>query len=115
MKIHWLSIVAVTIALTLMLAPARAVPAQAQMGQMPPLDQLLGDDFDKSFLQQMSMHHAMAVMMARPVLAQAAHQETKDLAQGIIDDQTREIAQMRSWAKDWYGMDIPDHVAMWTR
>jgi uncharacterized protein (DUF305 family) len=58
------------------------------------------------------MHHAMAVGMARPAAAQAAHQETKDLAKAIIDDQTKEIAQMRSWAKDWYGMDIPDHVAM---
>jgi uncharacterized protein (DUF305 family) len=79
---------------------------------MTPIDQLTGDDFDKAFLSQMTMHHAMAVMMARPALAQAVHQETRDLAKAIIDDQTREIAQMRSWAKDWYGMDIPDHVAM---
>ena len=50
--------------------------------------------------------------MARPAAAQAAHQETKDLAQSIIDDQTKEIAQMRAWAKDWYGMDIADPVAM---
>jgi len=112
MKIRWLSIAAVAIALTLILTPARAVPAQAQMGQMTPLDQLSGDDFDKAFLSQMTMHHAMAVMMARPAAAQAAHQETKDLAQAIINDQTKEIAQLRSWAKDWYGMDIPDHVAM---
>jgi uncharacterized protein (DUF305 family) len=82
------------------------------MGQMPTLDQLTGDDFDKAFLAQMTMHHAMAVMMARPAAAQAAHQETKDLAQTIINDQTREIAQMRAWAKDWYGLDVPDPIAM---
>jgi uncharacterized protein (DUF305 family) len=100
------------LALLLVLAPIATHPARAQMGQMPTLDQLTGDDFDKAFLAQMTMHHAMAVMMARPAAAQAAHQETKDLAQTIINDQTREIAQMRGWAKDWYGLDVPDPIAM---
>ena len=113
MRNRWLLPVAVaTLALLVALAPWLTVRTAAQMSQTPPLDQLTGDDFDKAFLQQMTMHHAMAVMMARPAAAQAAHQETKDLAGAIIDDQTREIAQMRAWAKDWYGMDIPDHVAM---
>jgi uncharacterized protein (DUF305 family) len=102
----------VMLALLLVLAPVAAPPARAQMGQMPTLDQLTGDDFDKAFLAQMTMHHAMAVMMARPAAVQAAHQETKDLAQAVIDDQTREIAQMRSWARDWYGLDVPDPIAM---
>lgn len=112
MRSRWLSIAVVAIAMTLLLASARVAPAQAQMGQTTPLDQLSGDEFDKAFLQQMTMHHGMAVEMARPAAAQAAHQETKDLAKTIIDDQTREIAQLRSWAKDWYGLDIPDPVAM---
>ena len=98
----------------LLLVSTVSVPVQAQMGPMsgPPLDQLTGDDFDKAFLQQMTMHHAMAVMMARPAVANAGHQETRELGQAIIDDQTREIAQMRAWAKEWYGLEIPDHVAM---
>ena len=89
-------------------------PTQAQTGPMmePPLDQLSGDAFDQAFLQQMSMHHAMAAMMARPVTANAAHQELKDLGSTIIADQTREIAQMRTWAKDWYGIELPDHLVM---
>jgi uncharacterized protein (DUF305 family) len=60
----------------------------------------------------MTMHHAMAVMMARPAAANAPHQETSDLAASIIEEQTREIAQMRAWARDWYGVDVPDPVAM---
>lgn len=98
----------------LLLASTVSVPARAQMDPMagPPLDQLTGDDFDKAFLQQMTMHHAMAVIMARPAVVNAGHQEVKDLAQTIVDDQSKEIAQMRTWAKDWYGLDIPDHVAM---
>ena len=53
MKTRLLSTAAVAIALTLLLIPARVAPAQAQMGQTTPLDQLSGDDFDKAFLQQM--------------------------------------------------------------
>jgi len=62
-----------------------------QMGQgdamMAQLDQLTGDDFDKAFLVQMSVHHAMAIMMARPAAASAPHQEAADLAKAIIGDQ----------------------------
>ena len=101
MRNRWLLPVAVaTLSLLVAFVPSLTVRTAAQMGQTPPLDQLTGDDFDKAFLSQMTMHHAMAVMMARPAAAQAPHQETKDLAQAIIADQTREIAQMRSWAKD---------------
>ncbi len=115
MKTRWVLFGApVALALLLILAPIATMPGHAQMGSMmgPSLDQLSGDEFDKAFLSQMTMHHAMAVMMARPVVANASHQELKDLAQGIINDQTRETAEMRSWAKDWYGIDLPDHVAM---
>lgn len=115
MKTRWLVFSApVALALLLILAPIATMPSYAQMGPMmgQPLDQQSGDDFDKAFLSQMTMHHAMAVMMARPAVANASHQELKDLAQGIINDQTREIAQMRAWGKDWYAMDIADPVAM---
>ena len=115
MRTRWL-LLAAPVALTflLILAPIATRPGHAQMGPMmgPSLDQLSGDEFDKAFLAQMTMHHAMAVMMARPVVANASHQDLKDLAQGIINDQTRETAEMRTWVKDWYGIDLPDHVAM---
>jgi len=102
--------VPVALTLLMILAPLTATSSRAQMGQ--PLDQLAGDDFDTAFLQQMTMHHAMAVEMAKPAVANATHQEAKDLAQSIIDAQTKEITQMRGWAKDWYELDIPDPVAM---
>ena len=101
--------VPLTLALLLVFAPV-TTPSQAQM--VPSLDQLTGDAFDTAFLAQMTMHHTMAVMMAKPVVANATHPELKELAQSIIDDQTREIAQMRGWAKDWYGAELPDHLAM---
>src|SRR5690349_14638928 len=112
-RLPWL-IAPLALALLLVFAPSGATTSQAQMGDMmgQPLDQLTGDDFDKAFLSQMTMHHGMAVMMARPTVTNASHQEVKDLAQSIINDQTKEIAQMRGWANDWYGLDIPDPVAM---
>jgi uncharacterized protein (DUF305 family) len=79
---------------------------------MVPLDQLSGDDFDKAFLAEMSLHHAMAIPMSRPVVTNAAHQEVKDLAQGIISTQTAEIQQMGDWAKAWYGLELPTMVDM---
>jgi uncharacterized protein (DUF305 family) len=114
-KLNWLTLCAsAALALLLLVAPMTTMPGQAQMGPMmgPPLDQLTGDEFDKAFLRQMTMHHSMAVEMAKPTAAKATHPELKELAQTIIDDQTREIAQMRAWAKDWYGMEIADPMGM---
>jgi uncharacterized protein (DUF305 family) len=90
------------------------MPVQARMGPaaQQPLEQLSDDSFDQAFLVQMTMHHAMGVVMARPLVGNAAHQEAVDLANSIIADQTREIGQMRTWAQEWYGVTIPDPLAM---
>jgi uncharacterized protein (DUF305 family) len=115
MKTRWRMLgVALTLGLLVIVSPLAATSGRAQMGPSmgPPLTSLSGDDFDKAFLQQMTMHHSMAVMMARPVAVNAIHPELKDLAQGIITAQTDEIAQMRGWANDWYGLDVPDYLAM---
>ena len=111
-----ISMLALTVALAALVGWASwpPVPTRAQMGPMTgqSLEQLSGDDFDKAFLDQMSMHHAMAVVMATPVVANATHPELKGLGGSIIADQTREIAQMRAWAVAWYGLELPDHLAM---
>jgi uncharacterized protein (DUF305 family) len=110
----WMFGAAALLAVILVIAPMTVTMSRAQMapGMGASLDQLSGDEFDKAFLSQMTMHHAMAVMMARPVLANATHPELKGLATSIIADQTREIGQMRGWARDWYSLEIPDPVAM---
>ena len=58
MKSWILLVAAVLVALLLAFVPLRVNPGVAQMGPMPQLDQLTGDDFDRAFLVQMSMHHA---------------------------------------------------------
>jgi hypothetical protein len=70
------------------------------------LSQLSGDAFDRAFLAQMTMHHAMGVMMTQPVVAFGAHQELRSLGSQMIADQTREVSQMQTWLRDWYGQDV---------
>lgn len=59
-------------------------------------------DFDKAFIEEMVPHHQMAVMMANMLLRSTNRDETKKLGQDIIDAQTREISEMRSWYRNWY-------------
>lgn len=62
-----------------------------------------GDEFDQAFLREMIVHHEGAVEMADLALANAKHQEIKDLARAIVSAQNKEIADMRSWLASWYG------------
>lgn len=62
-----------------------------------------GDEFDKTFISEMIVHHEGAVDMAELALQSAKHTEVKQLAQDIIAAQTREIATMRGWLQSWYG------------
>jgi hypothetical protein len=113
-KRMWLPLTVLVLAFAAIVAPDQIRLAQAQMGPTmgQSLDQLSGDDFDKAFLLQMSLHHAMAIPMSRPVVANAAHQEAKDLAGSIITAQTSEIQKMGDSLKAWYGMDLPPMVGM---
>ena len=62
-----------------------------------------GDAFDQAFITEMIMHHQGAVEMAQLALTNAKHQEIKNLASAIISAQNKEIADMQSWQKSWYG------------
>lgn len=58
--------------------------------------------FDLQFLDTMSAHHQMAIEMAQLAERQASHDELKQMAKKVIDDQQKEIAQMQEWKKQWY-------------
>lgn len=60
-----------------------------------------GDDFDKAFVEMMISHHEGAVDMAELIPARAKHDELKKLGEAIVSAQTKEIADMKQWQKDW--------------
>jgi uncharacterized protein (DUF305 family) len=64
-------------------------------------------DIDRHFVEQMIPHHEDAVLMAELALTKAEHRELRQLAENIKRDQSREIDQMRSWYRSWYGVDLP--------
>lgn len=70
-------------------------------GMMMELEGKTGDDFDKAFLEQMILHHQGAIDMAAPGKDNASRQEVKDLSSAIVNDQMKEIAQMRTWQNEW--------------
>lgn len=101
-----------TLALIAIAAAVAAVVAapfrwNATVTRAEALDSLTGEEFEKAFLQQMIVHHAMAVEMAKPIAEKAVHDELKVVGQSIITSQSAEIQQMRGWLKDWYGIDAP--------
>jgi uncharacterized protein (DUF305 family) len=54
---------------------------------------------DVDFRTHMIPHHQGAVEMAKVALKHAKDPETKRMAQKIIDDQEKEIAEMQDWLK----------------
>lgn len=69
-------------------------------------------DADRMFIEQMIPHHQDAVEMGELALVKAEHLEIKQLAGNIIRDQSREISQMRSWYREWYGIEVPVNLTL---
>ena len=64
---------------------------------------------DQHFIEMMIPHHQDAIAMADLALIRGKRPEVKKLAQAIKKDQTREIQEMRSWYKQWFGKEVPAH------
>ena len=65
------------------------------------LENKSGDVFDEAFINEMIDHHQGAIDMANLAKQNAKHDEIKNLADAIIDAQTKEINEMQSWQKQW--------------
>jgi uncharacterized protein (DUF305 family) len=61
---------------------------------------------DRQFIEMMIPHHQGAVEMADMAFQKAKRPEIKKLAEAIKKDQNKEIQQMQTWYKQWYGKDI---------
>ncbi|WP_454300523.1 DUF305 domain-containing protein [Salana multivorans] len=66
----------------------------SQEEAMADLESMSGAEFDQRFLELMIAHHRGAVDMAQEELDGGENPQALDLAQKIIDDQEREIAEM---------------------
>lgn len=58
--------------------------------------------FDLQFLDSMIHHHNGAITMAKMVLGKTERPELKTFAQKIIDDQIKEISEMKQLREQWY-------------
>ncbi len=65
-------------------------------------------NIDRHFIEQMIPHHDGAIAMAALALKKASRPEIKNLAGAIIEAQNKEIGDMKSWYKDWFGTEIPN-------
>ncbi|WP_051471142.1 DUF305 domain-containing protein [Patulibacter minatonensis] len=79
-----------------------------QMGMSMDMTSLAkADPFDRAFIDMMIPHHQGAILMARAELAKGKDPELRKIATAIIAAQTKEIGQMNSWRKQWYGAASP--------
>lgn len=62
---------------------------------------------DQHFIEMMIPHHQDAIAMADIALTRTKRPEVKKLAEAIKKDQAREIQEMRTWYKQWYGKEVP--------
>lgn len=81
---------------------------QHGMGMSSSMDDMMsslkgktGDEFDKTFISSMIIHHQGAIEMATEAKVNAKHDELKSMADDIISAQNKEINEMRQWYKAW--------------
>ena len=63
-------------------------------------------DFDRAFIEQMIPHHRMGVMMASHAQWGTTRPELRQLEAAMVNAQSREIAQMEQWYRQWYGRTV---------
>jgi uncharacterized protein (DUF305 family) len=76
---------------------ARKDPAPGMMGSNAAMN------VDRHFIDQMIPHHDGAIAMAQEALERSRRPEILSLANGIIEAQSREIADMTAWYEQWFG------------
>lgn len=80
-------------------APSTVDFKKADMTMMHNMHVAYTGNPDIDFRTHMVPHHQGAIEMAKVALKHAKDQTTKQMAQKIIDDQEKEIAEMQDWLK----------------
>lgn len=79
-----------------------ASPMAGDGGMMSSSPNAADAPFDLQFIDTMTAHHQGAIDMAQTAESKAQKAELKSFARKIIEDQQREIAQMKQWRDKWY-------------
>ena len=83
--------------------PLQMSPEEMEMMGMENPSELANQrPFDEAFINSMIPHHQSAIDMAQVALDESDNPAIRDLAGRIVEDQTREIEQMRGWLEEWY-------------
>lgn len=85
---------------------SNSTTAPANPASVPVRSRMMGQT-DQHFIVMMIPHHEDAVAMADLASNRAQHSELKALARSIKTAQTREIQEMQTWYKQWYGTTVP--------
>lgn len=87
---------------SVLVATGEAKPCPALSGQTASMfANMQGEEYDKAFLVDMLSHHEGAVSMAEAALAATDRAEIHSLATAIMEAQSKEIAEMRTWQTMW--------------
>jgi uncharacterized protein (DUF305 family) len=79
-----------------------------EMGMDMNMDELDGaKPFDRKLIDMMITHHQGAIRMARVELAKGTSTQLRAIARAIVAAQKREIVELNSWRKVWYGATSP--------
>lgn len=63
---------------------------------------------DKTFIEMMIPHHKAAIEMANIALERSGNNEVRALAEGVVQDQTKEIAEMSTLYKKLFGTEVKE-------
>lgn len=77
--------------------------------QVEELSRLTGAAFEKAFMAMMIKHHSDAAKDSIECLNQAYHPEMLNMCAMMLGAQGDEIAMMRIWLMQWYGINDLDH------
>lgn len=83
---------------------AQDMSAMGDMKSSPDADK---QAYDLQFIDTMIVHHQGAIKMAQMVLGKTQRPQLRAFAQKVIDDQSKEIDQLRGWREQWYSGKPP--------